>query len=429
MSPLSRVIRSNHGLALHQPYARDKVQSILSSLNVASHRPIPDNVKLKIGKNLHRVKYHPLHIIKSKIETFCSMYAKQQRYCSEFKIYDDLNPIVDIKSCFDDLCLPKNHVSRQSSDTYYLNDQLLLRTHTSAHQNHFISSGDDAFLCSGDVYRRDDIDSSHYPVFHQMEGVRIFKELDYQNTNERINRMSIELAPYYDERFDIPTNLIIHDLKDLLTNLIRHLFGQNIEMRWRSDYFPFTDPSYELEVLFNGEWLEVLGCGVIHEDVMRYAGRDLEKGWAFGLGLERLAMILFGIPDIRLFWTDDERFHKQFIHDVLYDEEYESSSNFCKHKFIPYSKHPLCWKDVSFWCPEEEFHQNDVFEVVRAVTGDLVEKVEVCDQYIHPKTHRKSLSYRISYRHMSRSLTNEEVDILQKRVRIKLVGSLGVELR
>ncbi len=169
-----------------------------------------------------------------------------------------------------------------------------------------------------------------------MEGVRIFPNLGNLSVLEK-------------------KKIIENDLKNILTGLARELFG-NVEMRWNEDYFPFTEPSFELEVLFNGEWLEVLGCGVIHDEVMTAAGKSGEYGWAFGLGLERLAMILFDIPDIRLFWSKDERFSSQFKEGVV-------------NKFIPYSKYPMCYKDVSFWLPKsgtfnKEFHQNDVYEVI-----------------------------------------------------------------
>lgn len=145
-------------------------------------------------------------------------------------------------------------------------------------------------------------------------------------------------------------------MKGILTGLAKHLFG-DVPMRWNSEYFPFTDPSFELEVQFNGKWLEVLGCGVIHKDVLHNSQRGLDYGWAFGLGLERLAMVLFDIPDIRIFWSNDERFLKQFEDGKV-------------KKFIPYSKHPVCYKDVSFWLPKntedptaDPFHPNDVYEV------------------------------------------------------------------
>jgi phenylalanyl-tRNA synthetase alpha chain len=139
-------------------------------------------------------------------------------------------------------------------------------------------------------------------------------------------------------------------LKGILSGLAQHLFG-DVPMRWNDEYFPFTEPSFELEVFFQGKWMEVLGCGVIHADVMANSNRPQDFGWAFGLGLERLAMILFDIPDIRLFWTQDERFLSQF------DETNP------QNRFIPYSKFPPCYKDVSFWLPDRGLHPNDVYEV------------------------------------------------------------------
>lgn len=198
-----------------------------------------------------------------------------------------------------------------------------------------MSQGIEAFLCTGDVYRRDEIDASHYPVFHQMEGVRIFAK----DSPAFVGLTEAERTEY-----------IVNDLKGILGGLAKHLFG-DVEMRWNSDYFPFTEPSFELEVLFQGKWLEVLGCGVVHKEVMVNGQRPEDFGWAFGLGLERLAMVLFGIPDIRLFWTEDQRFLSQFN---------ESKPRIT---FVPYSKFPACYKDVSFWLPESGLHPNDVYEV------------------------------------------------------------------
>lgn len=158
------------------------------------------------------------------------------------------------------------------------------------------------------------------------------------------------------------------DLKGVLTGLCQDLFGKDVTMRWNEDYFPFTTPSFEVEVWYQDKWLEVLGCGIIHEGVLKNAGvwggeaigaavaqGKGKVGWAFGLGLERLAMVLFGIPDIRLFWSDDPRFLSQFK---------EGQFN---TKFHPFSKFPPCYKDVSFWLPDAkegiEFHINEVYEV------------------------------------------------------------------
>jgi phenylalanyl-tRNA synthetase alpha chain len=297
------------------------------------YRNVGPNILEKVGRNLHLIDNHPLGIIKGKIEEYFNKYADEKGQ-KRFEAFDSLSPLVNTKNCFDDLRVGPDHVSRRPSDTYYITDQLLLRTHTSAHQTQLISSGKTAFLCTGDVYRRDEIDASHYPVFHQMEGVRIFE------TSELPAGASKEEAKKY----------IAEDLKNILTGLARHLFG-DVEMRWNDEYFPFTEPSFELEIFFNGNWMEVLGCGVIHDEVMANAGQPADKyGWAFGLGLERLAMVLFQIPDIRLFWSTDERFTSQFEAGKI-------------TKFSPYSKYPLCYKDVSFWIPQSGLHPNDVYEV------------------------------------------------------------------
>mmetsp|Transcript_3397 Transcript_3397/g.4889 ORF Transcript_3397/g.4889 Transcript_3397/m.4889 type:complete len:192 (-) Transcript_3397:52-627(-) len=191
-------------------------------------------------------------------------------------------------------------------------------------------------------------------------------------------------------------------------------------MRWLDEYFPFTEPSVELEIFYNEDWMEVLGCGVIHHDVLRNAGLDPEKvhGWAFGLGLERLAMVLFGIPDIRLFWSDDERFAQQFT----------AKSFVEKTKFKPFSKYPPVLKDISMWIPEE-FVDNDLFEMIRDEGGDQVEKVDLLDEFTHPKTGRTSKMFRVTWRDMSRTLTNEEVNAKHETVLERVVDELKVELR
>jgi phenylalanyl-tRNA synthetase alpha chain len=353
----------------------------------------------RMGRSLHRTMAHPLNIIKTKIETYFSERAKKQGGV-EFAIFDDLAPVVKITQNFDDLLIPPDHVSRAATDTYYIDDETMLRGHTSAHQASLLQNGYDSFLCSGDVYRRDDIDSSHYPVFHQMEGVRVFPQLAPPEGAEKVQGNKEVEA----------------DLKDALEGMVDAVFGP-VEKRWVDAYFPFTEPSFELEILYKGEWLEVLGCGVMQQDILRRAGRGEQPGWAFGLGLERLAMVLFNIPDIRLFWSEDERFTSQFKDGVIAE-------------FQAFSKYPGTFRDVSFWLdPKTPFHPNDLSELVRELGGDLVEEVKLFDQFTHPKTGKTSNTFRINYRSMERSLTNDEINELQDNVRQKLVGAFNVELR
>mmetsp|Transcript_9819 Transcript_9819/g.15095 ORF Transcript_9819/g.15095 Transcript_9819/m.15095 type:complete len:447 (+) Transcript_9819:98-1438(+) len=355
---------------------------------------VTQNIASRVGIDLHRQPQHPLNTIKNIIEEYWKSKSPN------FQTFDDFVPVVPTQNNFDSLLIPPDHVSRSISDTYYLTKDTVLRTHTSAHQTTLLQEGYNEFLVTGDVYRRDEIDSSHYPVFHQMEGVKMFTEQELTNAGA----MTVE-----DQRA-----LVEQDLKHGLEGMARTLFG-DVEMRWVDEYFPFTDPSFELEIYYNDEWMEVLGCGVVHRDIVKATGRGTQPGWAFGLGLERLAMVLFSIPDIRLFWSTDDRFHKQFESgDIV--------------TFQPYSKYPPCTKDISFWTTDT-FHENDLSEVVRDVAGDLVENMELIDTFVHPKTNRTSNCFRIIYRSMDRSLTNEEIDALQEQVRDLAVEKLGVELR
>lgn len=338
---------------------------------------------------LYQQQPHPLCTIKEKIES----------YFPGFDYVDNKNPIVSSMANFDSLLIPPDHVSRSQSDTYYVDHpNVCLRTHTSAHQLELLKQGHTQFLCTGDVYRRDDIDKSHYPIFHQMEGVKVFENI-------------------------ADKELVMDDLKKTLEGLAQHLFGP-VECRWVEEYFPFTDPSLELEIWYQGDWMEVLGCGVMQPKILQDAGYDTTKhqAWAFGLGLERLAMVLFEIPDIRLFWSQDERFWSQFQQGEI-------------TKFQPYSKYPPCFKDVSFWLNQagtsdaKSFHVNELNDLLRQIAGDLIETVELVDQFTHPKTNRESHCYRITYRSMDRSLTNQEIDALQEQVRDKIANQLNVELR
>ncbi len=200
--------------------------------------------------------------------------------------------------CFDALNTPPDHPARNEQDTFYLPDGRLLRTHTSTVQIRAMESAPPPIrvITSGAAYRRDELDATHSPQFHQIEGL------------------------YVDE------NVSVADLKGELEFFLRELFGADSEVEFRPHFFPFTEPSLEVFVrskaLKGGEqWIEVAGCGIVHPAVFEAVNKkrgdnayDPEEwsGYAFGLGMDRLAMILFDIPDIRLFSQNDLRFLKQF---------------------------------------------------------------------------------------------------------------------
>ncbi|EGF80780.1 hypothetical protein BATDEDRAFT_35022 [Batrachochytrium dendrobatidis JAM81] len=378
---------------------------------------VSPSVLSKIEHRLHLQQNHPLAILKTKIEDY--MLHSQP---SIYKIIDSMVPVVSPKQNFDDLLIGPDHPGRLPTDTYYLNRDNILRTHTSAHQSTVLASkSSEGYLLTADVYRRDEVDQTHYPVFHQMEGIRTFDRRQFSSSQHTAAEAAtaIGISENKIQSMHTPAEVMAlsRHLKDTLENLIRCVFADepNLQWRWNEDYFPFTSPSWELEVFYNGKWLELFGCGVVRQEIMNNSGNSDRVAWAFGLGLERIAMPLFNIPDIRLFWSTDPRFTSQFMSGKM-------------SKFKPFSKYPSCYKDISFWIPSW-FHENDFFEVVRDVAGDLAEEVKLVDEFKHPKTSRTSHCYRINYRSMDKTCTNAEIDITQEKLRIAVVQQCGVELR
>lgn len=157
-------VQSDHLNVLGKAYLRDDMTNITQ------------NILSKLGRNLHLGKNHPLSILRAKIQDHVYADYRTRWGGPMFTMVDYLSPVVTVEQNFDSLLVPKDHVSRAKNENYYLNSEYLLRAHTSAHQRDLIKTGLDAFLVTGDVYRRDEIDMCHYPVFHQMEGVRLFSQ-------------------------------------------------------------------------------------------------------------------------------------------------------------------------------------------------------------------------------------------------------------
>lgn len=342
-----------------------------------------------MGLNKHLQKDHPLSIIRQRIVNYFYKSYKNTRGNPLFSVYDKLNPVVTVQQNFDNLLIPADHVSRNKSDCYYINSQHLLRAHTTAHQVDLISSGLDNFLVVGEVYRRDEIDSTHYPVFHQLDAVRLVNkdklfertpeleifEKDWRESSGNKAQVIHSSSKCIDQSKQPchtleAVKLMEHELKQVLLGLAQDLFGSKIKYRWVDTYFPFTQPSWELEIYYKDNWLEVLGCGIMRHEILQQSGAQNSIGYAFGLGLERLAMVLFDIPDIRLFWSNDSGFLSQFSEKDL----------FKLNKYKPVSQYPQCKNDLSFWLPqgvdvEAGFVPNDFYDLVRSVAGDVVEQV------------------------------------------------------
>ena len=228
------------------------------------------------GKNISMGSRHPISITINKITSILSNYGFAS--VSGIEIEDEFHN-------FEALNIPETHPARDMHDTFYVSDNKLLRTHTSSVQIRSMLSNKAPLkiMTPGKVYRCDS-DPTHSPMFHQIEGLYIDKDVNFCH------------------------------LKGVLINFIKEFFGKDMEIRFRPSYFPFTEPSAELDIKFKGKWLEVLGCGMVHPNVLSNVKINTKQysGFAFGLGVERLAMLKYDIVDLRMFYENDISFLSQF---------------------------------------------------------------------------------------------------------------------
>jgi phenylalanyl-tRNA synthetase alpha subunit len=264
---------------------------------------VPSNITQLLGRKLHLQPSHPISLTRSLIESCFP--------ASIYKHHNDLNPIVTGHQNFDSLGFPTNHPGRSKTDTYYINKDTVLRTHTSAHQaDTFRQNASEGFLISADVYRRDAVDRSHYPVFHQMEGAQMWDRRKVPGGDiAKAVWEDIERLPKHDMAVEDP-NPTIHadrnplqgahtteEVEAIATHLKRSIELMVVEIfrkaneaaiasgeisaekaeeplrvRWIEAYFPFTSPSWEMEVFWQGDWLEILGSGVVKQELLNNAG-------------------------------------------------------------------------------------------------------------------------------------------------------------
>ena len=229
------------------------------------------------GRTLETGGLHPVTRTIERISSFFAELGFDIKHGPE--IEDDFHN-------FDALNIPEHHPARADHDTFYLNPKLMLRTQTSGVQIRTMEQQQPPLriISPGRVYRND-YDQTHTPMFHQVEGLMV------------------------------DTNVSFTELKGILHDFLHNFFEEDLQIRFRPSFFPFTEPSAEVDVMGkNGKWLEVLGCGMVHPNVLRSVGIDPEvySGFAFGMGVERLTMLRYGVTDLRAFFENDLRFLKQF---------------------------------------------------------------------------------------------------------------------
>jgi phenylalanyl-tRNA synthetase alpha chain len=231
------------------------------------------------GYALPKGNIHPLEHVTDEIKSIFQSIGFSVAYGPE--IDDDYHN-------FEALNVPKHHPARDMQDTFFIDSDIVLRTHTSNVQIHLMENQDPPLrhICCGRVFRNEEVSYKSFCLFHQVEGLVINESSSFA------------------------------EMKGTLEYFAKEMFGKNTKMRFRPSYFPFTEPSAEVDIWNDklNQWMEILGCGMVNPNVLENVGYDSEKyqGFAFGMGIERIAMIKYGIRDIRLFYQNDKRFLEQF---------------------------------------------------------------------------------------------------------------------
>lgn len=370
---------------------RDEEKALLAEFDKRNDIEAQRIKKYLAMPDLSRTKGSPLNEIMKRVTTLHVL-----------KDFDhiDIPEVIPTSILFDLFNFAPNHPARSKSDTYYIDEKNVLRTHDTVMWYYYLNLPEvkekiakkEAFgvMCYGKVYRKDEIDRRHMNIFHQMGGL-------YLVPNDK-------------------KMLVLDDLKAVLSEIVESVFGKDTKYRFNPDTFPYTDPSLEVEVDVNGQWVEILGGGMPKPIVLKEFGIEGYNGWAFGFGLERLAIISMQIPDIRLFWSEDPRVTKQLN---------------LGQKFVEVSKYPAVVRDISFLV-SNKFIPNDFFDLVREIVPDTLEEVTLIDKYENAAKLGEgnvSYAYRITYRSLEKTLTNDEVNALHKKIEEATVTNYGAKIR
>lgn len=282
LGKLSNEERPAAGQKINQ--AKQEVQGLINAKLKAqqetelNEKLVAESVDVTLPGRSHQVgNLHPVNRTIARIESFFGDLGFEVKTGPE---------VEDGFHNFDALNIPANHPARADHDTFYFNPDVMLRTQTSGVQIRTMEAQKPPIriISPGRVYRND-YDQTHTPMFHQVEGLMVDKKVSFA------------------------------ELKGILHDFLNHFFEEEMTVRFRPSYFPFTEPSAEVDVMSkDGKWLEVLGCGMVHPNVLKAVDVDPEQytGFAFGMGVERLTMLRYGVNDLRAFFENDLRFLKQF---------------------------------------------------------------------------------------------------------------------
>lgn len=393
---MNEMYTAKHLARSHYQVPLDEEKDVLEKLNERSDN---DAVRLKRYLAMPDLTITPSSPLQAAVDIISAIPSFRQ-----FDIIDTPK-VISPEVVFDLFNFPKDHPARSASDTYYVDETHILRPHTSLMWKYYLElpevkkqleeHGSVGALSYGIVYRRDEIDWQHSNVLHHFDGLFVCSK-------------GVKVIDQT-------------DLENICREVTHALLGDDFDEKFLVDTFPYTDPSIEMDVLWDGKWVEVNGAGIVHPQVLENLGYDSKKynGWAFGFGVDRLAMLKMRIPDIRLLRSTDERVTRQ-LEDI-------------NNVFEPVSKYPPVTRDISFIVDKESFDPNHYYEAIREIVGgDFVEEVALVDKYEDKERFgagKLSYAFRIVYRHLDRTLTNEEVNEMHGKLESETHNKFNAEIR
>lgn len=423
VSYLGKILKRNN-ITIKNDYSEQYIRDLLEKKNLSEKEQTNYKRILRLldMPDLSEIKNHPVELIVNKVVNAESF--------NEFDIVR-IPEIVSEYETFDLFDFSEDHVARRSSDSYFVNkserkdESLLLRPHTSVMWYYYLlkwvgkekleKEKEVKALSWGKVYRVDDLDKTHHECFHQIDWLRLVSK-----DKEIVSQETIEIV---------------------LVQLIKAIFWEDVQYRINPENYPYTYNSLEIEVMYWWKWLEVVWAGIVNPIVLKNLWLDPEQyNWrAFGFWIERLAMIMKKVPDIRLFWSNDKRITSQWKNlETQYNEVSNMPATYRdismivpKGKFIP-SEKEMEWGKISKIKIQDESSLFEIASLARDISPELIEEIKIVDVFENDNKlgkDNKSVSIKISFRAIDRTLTNEEINSIYFAIREKIANILWYQLR
>ena len=424
MAFVTRALRPNLvGLMTSSKHVSTYVEVLKEKHEVDHMTNITPTVLSLVGRNYHLLSYHPVCIVKEKMYDYFAQNCLDKRGNPLFATFDHMCPISTPAQSFDSCLIPAGHKDRSKRENVFINEQKLLRCHLTPDVIDLAKMGHRRILTSGDVFRFNQYDSTHNQLFHQTEILQLLNEDElFPSHNCAIFDENFRSSSSQtEERQLVHTVEAVAEVESFMRTRVEDLLfgeilGHNIEHRWVHRYLQFSRPDYDLEVRFNDEWLEVGSIGIMHQEILDKAGATDGINWNCAFGLDRVAMVLYDIPDIRLLSSKNEKLIASL----------SEKPGLFKSELVP-----SYLKEIVFFIPDDINHADfeyKFYEFLR-IAGDVIEKAVLVDEYRDALTNRVKHRYLITYRNWESPLSKEEVNEHHSNIGKAATSNMKIELQ